>query len=255
MKGIFNHLNVAKPVLARIKNFMLTKLIFSIVITSITLTICTPKQLFAQRDTIDYFANKICQCTKNKQYETMEEMQPCFNELIVNHLSEIMSYYGKESFSDDDIYDFSGAITAKLMKNCPYYFKLLQNGSDNQSGLYKIDSSNQNTCKGPLIGNYYYVLPGRNGTLNDTTFVTFTNHEYIEYMENKTYFSKLKLSWEDACNFELTFVESDHVVKKHLSKPGDRYNYKIIQTKDNSIVLSTYIQGTEYRIEFIKLPN
>jgi hypothetical protein len=40
--------------------------------------------------------------------------------------------------------------------------------------------------------------------------------------------SKLKIDWVSACDFRLTFIESNNHIRKNLSKPGEEYWYRLI---------------------------
>jgi len=58
-------------------------------------------------------------------------------------------------------------------------------------------------------------------------------------------YSKLRFEWVSACEFEIEFLESNNRIRKNFSKPGDKYRYQIVDSKDGYYDMSVEIVGAD----------
>lgn len=80
------------------------------------------------------------------------------------------------------------------------------------------------TCRDFLKHKHYYYIEDNGDTVN----LSLANNLWTDHFKDGTY-SRLKLNWVDDCEFEITFIESTNESRKSISKPGDKYNYRLIE--------------------------
>ncbi|MCR9250718.1 MAG: hypothetical protein NXI20_09840 [bacterium] len=57
--------------------------------------------------------------------------------------------------------------------------------------------------------------------------------------------SKLDFKWIDACEFEISFVESTNPSRKAICNPGDTFRYRLIEIEGEAYKTTLEIPGTE----------
>jgi hypothetical protein len=83
-------------------------------------------------------------------------------------------------------------------------------------------------------------------TNGDTSVAYVTDSTWEDYFQDGTY-SRLKLSKINKSEFVITFVESNNKIRKILSKPGDKYRYKILKKDDG--YYSMFVQPVGSKIK------
>ncbi len=134
-------------------------------------------------------------------------------------------------------------ISFRLQKNCNEYLLIINRLYPNKGDWIQLDkkptsSLDKKTCSDFLkIGTYYY-LEG-NG---DTTRLTIKNNFWIDHFTDGTY-SKLKFKRTGDCAFEIEFIESNNDSRKYSSRPGDKYDYQILEQGNGYYLLSVVVAG------------
>ena len=94
------------------------------------------------------------------------------------------------------------------------------------------------------IGKFYYKEFS-----GDTVQLTLGNNIWEDHFKDGTY-SRLKLRWLKDAEFQIEFIESNNLIRKNYSKPGDKYNYQLLEKKDNKYKLSAEVVGTGRFVTF-----
>lgn len=208
-------------------------------------------QISFGQDVYDKMSKTICKCMEKEQIQSMAEMQPCFEQVVIKNLADILAFHNVKSMSEINGSEVGGKLTAKLAANCDYALNIVKDSI--QSKLKKYEPDTVLNCNGISLGEYYYLTHNSSGELIDTTYVTFTKSEYIERMKNGKTYARLSIKWKNKCNFVLTFNESNDPLKGELSKVGSKYEYEVIKNNDHSMVLRNFWKNTEQHIEYIKI--
>jgi hypothetical protein len=74
----------------------------------------------------------------------------------------------------------------------------------------------------------------------DTVRLSVKDGYWIDKFGDGTY-SRLIFRWQGDCAFEISFVESNNEVRRSLSKPGDKYVYRILNKGDGYYDMSVEI--------------
>lgn len=86
-------------------------------------------------------------------------------------------------------------------------------------------------------------------TNGDTTYVLITHNSWTDNFNDGTY-SKLSLARINDFDFEITFIESTNFSRKNISNTGDKYQYRIIEKKENYYLIVLSIPGNSRRFKF-----
>lgn len=226
---------------------------------NLTLLICllflTPFQLFAQK-VFDKMADQTCKCLEKNNVTTREGIAPCVEKAMFDNIKAVNEFYGIKSISELDGHDLGRRVGLRVGKNCPYLatVELKESGLDTLKNELIPNDTNEivydvPSCEKLQNGDYYYFQPPY---LKDTIFVTFSDKLYLERISAGRYYSMLDLKWKSNCEFELKFVSSNDPDKSLLSKPGDKYSYKIIEESESSFLVEFYWHTKKYPIRFFK---
>ncbi|MCB0397559.1 MAG: hypothetical protein KDD36_12965 [Flavobacteriales bacterium] len=203
------------------------------------------------QDVFDKMSKKICKCIEKEKVVNVDDILPCVEKTMFENMSAIIDYYQVTSISEVKGEAVGQKIALKLAKNCEYFYSLMRDSIQVRAPKFSRDSILN--CDGIQTGDYFYVIPDKDGNLTDTTFVTFTETEYLERMNHGRTYSKLTVKWSDKCHFTLTFAESNDPYKSALSKVGDKYEYEVIQNNSESMVLKCFFHNDEYFVECFKV--
>lgn len=94
------------------------------------------------------------------------------------------------------------------------------------------------------IGKFYYLE-----SMGDTVQVTLQNGLWEDHFKDGTY-SRLKLHWLKDAEFQIEFIESNNIIRKNFSKPGDKYNYQLLEKYNKKYKMSVEIVGTAQFMTF-----
>lgn len=206
-------------------------------------------QLFSQ-DLVNKLSKQLCECLEKEQIKDPNEMNGCFEDIIVNNLKDIKEYYKAKTLDEINMEEFGGKIGAKLIKECQYVLDNFNSGGldDDQ----KVDKQSDLKCDDIKRGDFYYTQKNIDKGI-DTTYVTITDTMFLERMKNGKTFSLLDIKWTSNCEFTLTFNNSNDPFKKQMSKKGDIYQYEVLQNNANSVFLQFNWKGKEYQFEMVKI--
>jgi len=97
-----------------------------------------------------------------------------------------------------------------------------------------------------FLNRRYFTYIESNG---DTTNLEITSEYWIDRFKDGT-FSKLYFKWTGPCEFEISFIESNHSIRSRMSRPGDKYFYRILDRKDNYYDIGVFIPGSNRSLLF-----
>jgi hypothetical protein len=137
-------------------------------------------------------------------------------------------------------------VFLRLQNTCKAFVQLLakdrskdQNWTDASS--MATSKMSKKECDDFFAGDHYYYLePG-----GDTTWLSISGGYWIDHMADGTY-SKLTLAKTSDADFELSFIQSNNSVKGALSKPGDKYLYRLIEKGDGFYTLCVGMPNIEH---------
>lgn len=81
------------------------------------------------------------------------------------------------------------------------------------------------------------------------TFVDMKDNKWTDKFADNTV-SKLTYKWLSDDEFQLTFIESDNETRSNFSFEGDKFNYIVIDKKENYYLLSVNIEDQKIYEEF-----
>ncbi len=121
----------------------------------------------------------------------------------------------------------------RLQKFCPEYKKLLDKKNPPKDDWIPLETTphsklNKESCRAFLTHSSYYYFDDR----RDTVKLSLSNNYWVDHFKDGTY-SKLSLTWVNECEFEIFFIESTNSIRKNLSKPGEKYKYRVIEKYPN----------------------
>ena len=213
------------------------------------LGILFPLFSFSQ-DMSEKLSKKICKCLENEKITNVDNMDQCFEIVLVDNLKDIYKTYKIKSLDDFDFEKLGLDIGIKLMKDCNY---AIENMTEEEN---KFDENfipeKDLDCKKLKSGEFYYLTKNLTSKTTDTTFVTIKDKMFMERMDNGHSYSMLDIEWISECEFNLIFKDSNDIIKNAMSKPGDVYNYEIVSSTPNSFILKLYWREQEYKIELFK---
>lgn len=196
-------------------------------------------------------SSKLCKCLEKNEITSLENINPCLEQVILKDLEVFYDYYNVQSLEDVDFEKFGNEVAVELSKSCDYF---MSSFTDPMNKVDKNFIPKENlSCKQLRKGNFYYLTPNYITKRKDTTFVSINNKTYIERMNNGKTYSLLEIDWVDDCSFNLIFQESNDPLKSTLSKIGDKYNYEVIDNNEKSCVLKLNWKKQEYKFEFYKV--
>ena len=133
--------------------------------------------------------------------------------------------------------DFLTRVFLRLQITCELFAKILEGKSPKNESwrtVSEIPASKLSSIECSdffRIKHYRYVEPS-----GDTTRLTIVNGYWIDTMKDGTY-SKLKLEKKTDSDFELSFEKSNNEIKSKLSRPGDKYFYRLVERTQGYYVL------------------
>jgi hypothetical protein len=93
-----------------------------------------------------------------------------------------------------------------------------------------------------LNGKFYFLQ-----SVTDTVQLSLKDGLWFETFKDGS-FSKLRLTWKGNSEFEIEFIESNNMVKKSFSNPGDKYRYTVLdKTPDAYIISAEFFKDLRYQ--------
>jgi hypothetical protein len=183
---------------------------------------------YSQTDAqIDSLCRVMCNTMMASTAPTLQEK---VDELWPKHMEAFFSKYPVRT--DAEATAMEDKLFTRLQKNCTWFTKMLQaeDGTDEHGEWQLMSEPPKSTVKKKecrtLTDNTQFFYYEGDGKLVD---LTIKNGLYEETFEDGTY-SRLTFKWVSDCEFELTFIESNHSIRKNLSKKDDVYHYSIYGT-------------------------
>lgn len=164
---------------------------------------------------------------------------------VVKHISPLI--WNLTESEQTDALDY---VVFRMQRNCKEFKSMLDKSEPNKGDWKVVEQKpvSNFTKKEYLdflkIGKYYYKEVS-----GDTVLLTIGNGIWEDHFKDGTY-SRLKLRWLKNAEFQIEFIESNNRIRKNFSKPGDKYNYLLIEKDDNKYKLSVEIVGTDRFVTF-----
>ncbi|RYY48036.1 MAG: hypothetical protein EOO06_11345 [Chitinophagaceae bacterium] len=159
--------------------------------------------------------------------------------IIEGFTQHLRNYFSK--MEPEAISQALDKINTRLQTTCdPYREYMTQFNSEHWRRV--------NKCPGPTISpkevneffatdRFYYIESS-----GDTTMLHLTKDSWTDHLKGNT-FSKLSLKRLSPLEFVISFKESNHPIKKNMSKVGDQYYYNLISKDKSSYLLCVSIKG------------
>ncbi len=217
------------------KNIMQIKLTFILLL--MTMTVYGQSQ-----EKKDSLINEICKVITEKQGEP--------DSVRIFTAYEKHLYPFLEKYPEDQRQEIGNGIYFRMQRNCKEFKEILIR-LDPPNGDWETIEEKPKTkltkklCKQFLDHKNYKYLE----TTGDTVKLQIEHGFWIDKFKDGTY-SKLKLKWVNDCEFDIEFIESNNEIRKHFSKPGDKYRYQVVDKKNNYYDMSVEIAATGQQVIF-----
>lgn len=222
------------------------KRILLIVFSHVVFSQCTYGQ-----DLYDKLSRNLCKCLEKENVTDLRNDYRCLETILLDNMNDLIDYHGLKSITEFDAQEFAHILLGRMAKECKYLMELYKDSITKYNPQFVPDANPQ--CSDIHIGDFYYVQVNPETQSNDTTYVTFTDEEYLERMQNGKTYSRLSLKWESDCRFKLKFIESNDPFKNSLSKPNDIYEYEIKKVTNDLFIVQLMWNGPEFFQEYRKV--
>lgn len=188
------------------------------------------------RNEVDSVSKEICKTISLSQ-ETNDSLR--LTQSMMRHLEPIL----ENIKSDSEAEEYWNKIFFNLQKSCKIFWDLIQKitpPNDHWQEVQAIPASklsDKEFYEFKRIKAFYYLEP--NG---DTTKVQIDQSNWKEIFADHSY-SFLEMEWLDQFTYELTFIESNHEIRKNMSLKGDSYQYHLLEKLDDHFLVCTGIPG------------
>lgn len=200
----------------------------------------------------DSLGKDVCKCLKKHNERKTKDvlMQYCLENGIVDHAARIREAERLNSITGIDQKKLAWRVTAYLSKECEYFKK---NYLPDPSLVQKREPQITNGCRDHFKDWFYYVQPSAADSIMDTTYVHFSDDICTEWTNNRTSKTVLTITWITECQFDLTFSQSNDIIKSSFSNPGDKYRHTVIDINGDVITLETLFDKHPYYFDMIKI--
>jgi len=179
--------------------------------------------------TIDSLTNEICaSITEKKSLDDSTRIASS----MYGHLEKYI-----ENVPENKREEFFNSVFVRLQVKCEAFITILHRNMPKNENWLAVDKMpdsklTKDECLAFFkIQNYKYVE-----TNGDTTALAIKNGYWNDTMKDGTY-SKLKLKKTSDSDFEITFISSNNEIKKKLSRPGEKYYYRLIEKEEGYYVV------------------
>ncbi len=203
----------------------------------------TPCFVSAQKS-VKKVAKTSCKCME-EQRDNPENMQRCLVDALVANMGTLSKDFGLKSIEEMGNEEVATKVSEAMFKRCPTEMIIL-------SGQPYYEKDKKVDCESIQNGKYFYLEPNEHDVL-DTIFVNIEGAKYMETMEGGKYFSECKVAWNSKCTMELTSVETNHPVKMEFSEPGQKFNYELIQIREDYVVFGVKMDDFYAYIVYYKM--
>jgi len=161
-------------------------------------------------------------------------------------------FYEKSNITSQAVADsVKDKVYFRLQKNCKDFREVLAKLAENNSDWITLPKKPKSKVSKKEFstlfkgGNFYYKEYDNGKIVN----VLITQNNWVEIFEDNTY-SKLLIHPKDNGEFDLEFVESNHI-RKNLSVKGDMYTYGLYEVNDG--IFSIWISQSDKAIYGFRL--
>ena len=207
---------IKRKKMSQINKASITIIVFSILLNS---------QIQSQSiERIDSLVNEACQTINQISNENESvSLETVLHQVKEIHLDEYLLKIPSNKL-DSTLLQFD----ARLQKTCEEYGRILYEQLENDGdwvrhSIQPKQKIKHEDCKFFYTSKEYSYLE----TNGDTVKLEIKNGYWIDNFKDGTY-SKLKISTNENCEFEIEFIESNNEIRKNFSKKGDKYKYRII---------------------------
>jgi hypothetical protein len=198
---------------------------------SIILLFITIPSLAQSIEQIDSTTMQICNSISNRKNINQEELYNSFQ----THLTDLYKKFNINTSENQEA--TANKIFYRLQHNCSIFADYLKNNVDNLSDWIKLPNKpEQNilhkSCK-LFLKNGEYFYKEYNG---DIVNVVINDNSWTETFKDNTK-SYLNYKFNEPCEFELEFIESNNVSRSNFSKKGDTYHYGIYNINNDVLDL------------------
>jgi hypothetical protein len=183
----------------------------------------------------------------------------CKTILSTNNLSDSARVFGVytkhlypflNKYSDNQRKDIALSIYYRFQRNCSDFSDILNRLKKPVGDWEKVTEKPKSILKNAACKEF---LSHKNHSYlednGDTVKVQIENGYWTDHFKDGTY-SKLKIHWMNDCEFDLEFIKSNNISRKGFSKPGDKFNYQILNKNDKYYSMSAWINGMNYYLKF-----
>lgn len=211
----------------------------AIILTLLLFSLLASAQTQVQTDSI---VQLVCEhIIKNNEQQDSIRIQEAYQ-------AHLYGYVGP--FDAETQNQITTSVYMRLQRNCPEFYRIISRLYGND-GDWKEESESlksklsKKECKQFFKRGKYWYLEG-NG---DQTYVQFDAEYWTDTFTDGTT-SKLHMHWNNTCEFQIEFIESNNLIRKNFSRKGDRYNYTILELKDNYYEMLAEIPEKGHKLTF-----
>jgi hypothetical protein len=204
-----------------------------LIIFSITAWITTSAQTQEQKDSV---INEICN-TLNTTPELKDSLR------IVNAFAAHVHKF-VDRYSESTRPELLEGIFLRAQRLCPQLRILLAQISPPQGDWRRVaekplGSATKKDCRA-FLNHEQYSYRESDGI--SSVSVAIRKGVWTETFADGSY-SRLQVRWTGDCEFDLVFIESNNIIRKNMSKPGDNYHYRILERNDGHYSLLYELGG------------
>jgi hypothetical protein len=195
----------------------------------------------------------LCSQAQSEHQKDSLIQEMCKTLVAHEHLSDsdrVMLTYEKHLFPfmlkypEDKHEEIGTHIYFRLQRSCQVFQDILYRveGYNGDLFLYErpVSNLNRKSCRNFTKNRTYQYIE----STGDTVLLKLTDKYWVDHFKDGT-FSRLSLKWIADCEFEITFIESNNLIRKNFSIPGDRYRYIVLAEQPGFYEISAQIVGRE----------
>ena len=161
----------------------------------------------------------------------------------INYVLDKLTTPFTSGLSETEQSDLLDYVFFRMQRNCKEFKSILDRLTPNNGDWVAVDNKPFSNLKEKdyqefiKIEKFFY-----RESSGDTARVVVSNSIWEDHFKDGTY-SRLKLRWLKNAEFQIEFIESNNQSRKNFSKPGDKYNYQLLEKYNNKYKLSVEIDG------------
>lgn len=190
----------------------------------------------------DSLINEIC--------KTINATPQLSDSIRVQHAFQTHLFPYANRLNERDGEEFRLSIFYRLHRSCTEFYRIQYRLKKPNSDITAVETIpktklNKKDCGQFLKHKQFFSIE----SLGDTSKSVIRSGIWIQTFKDNTN-SRLKFKWLSDCEFELEFIEATNASRAKISKPGDKYIYKILEKEDAFYLMSVEIPGNDARMTF-----